>query len=1267
MRTYLLIGQRAVAAVLIVVLFGACSDDPGFFPFDPDAVVLQDGGDAVAPDGGEADALDTDSEDPDGVDSDADDTVEPDVVDPDTVDPDAGDTTVDPDAGDTTVDPDAADGGDVTDPCASGDLCAAIGVSCEGEQLVTCVPDADACLRPFRTDCLATPFGFCETTGAVAMCSVADPCVDLELCAAEARSCDDETLVVCAPNENGCLLEERTDCDTEERGFCDDSGDVLCDVAPDPCAELELCETAGVICEDDVRVSCTMNAFGCMVVDRINCGAAGNVCEAGSCESACGDGALGVDEDCDDANRANSDGCSIMCDIELGWRCDDSGPSVCEETACGDSILDPGEFCDDGDARSGDGCSAFCAVEAGYTCVGAPSACTLDPFCGDGTIDAGEFCDDGNRVGMDGCGSTCRVESGFTCTGEPSRCTRDSFCGDGNIDLFEDCDDMDRANGDGCSSVCLVEPGYTCTDEPSICMIPPSSCGNNSVEPALFEACDDGNRVSGDGCSADCGFELPTARSTFVEWDIEFADTTPTYRRQTSNCLTPTTDEPVYPYVGRLVTNTTSTTLSYSFAAQFEEDGYLLLYAPELDVDASIESCLIGDDDFAFGTATATGGSFIRAYTLAPGQSVVVMASTFASTPRLPFEGSVSVAIAGCGDGVRDSIAAEGCDDINTASGDGCSQLCQPESGFDCDTRSPTTCVDRSCGDGVTQEEDGEECDDGDTAINDGCDSACVIEDGWICERLSEPSECRFVACGDGAIDYEGGERCDDGLSESGDGCSSLCVVEPGYRCEGTPSACADRSNVCGDEVLALGEGCDGNALSPPEACAADCVVSLPATGTSLSLEGSVDGDDGVLRLPNFDCSAQTTDHFYDAYWFRNDTGARLEIDVSAFFDEELDASLRVFSGDLDPTAPAATCVAGDDDFPFFAPALPVVSDRIVSPGSVVVIVVSSPNELEAPSTYRLQVRSAACGDGELNVDELCDDGDVVSDDGCSATCQTEDGFVCTGEPSRCDGGICGDGFFENGEECDDSNVVTGDGCSAACEVEDGFLCDGAFPTLCERGACGDGIQSALAGETCDDGNLVISDGCSDGCELEAGGACNRATPQSCVLPVCGDDVSEAWETCDVADGILCQGCATPLGLFDTSFEFSGSIDDTDLVFSRPSASSGACTSSTTREVSYFDGWSYVNASASPVNVTISAQWDDGDGYLLLFNQDFDPQASFATCVWGDDDASIDGGTSTGGSQLEYELAAGESVVIVATTFNDDDPIGGYTITVDIE
>ncbi|MFT4706075.1 MAG: hypothetical protein ACI81R_003793, partial [Bradymonadia bacterium] len=66
MRTYLLIGQRAVAAVLIVVLFGACSDDPGFFPFDPDAVVLQDGGDAVAPDGGEADALDTDSEDPDG-------------------------------------------------------------------------------------------------------------------------------------------------------------------------------------------------------------------------------------------------------------------------------------------------------------------------------------------------------------------------------------------------------------------------------------------------------------------------------------------------------------------------------------------------------------------------------------------------------------------------------------------------------------------------------------------------------------------------------------------------------------------------------------------------------------------------------------------------------------------------------------------------------------------------------------------------------------------------------------------------------------------------------------------------------------------------------------------------------------------------------------------------------------------------------------------------------------------------------------------------
>ncbi|XP_047561665.1 pappalysin-2 [Lutra lutra] len=44
------------------------------------------------------------------------------------------------------------------------------------------------------------------------------------------------------------------------------------------------------------------------------------------------------------------------------------------------------------------------------------------------------------------------------------------------------------------------------------------------------------------------------------------------------------------------------------------------------------------------------------------------------------------------------------------------------------------------------------------------------------------------------------------------------------------------------------------------------------------------------------------------------------------------------------------------------------------------------------------------CGDGKVagSLGEECDDGDLLSGDGCSRTCQLEEGFHCTGEPSLC-------------------------------------------------------------------------------------------------------------------------------------------------------------------------------------------------------------------------------------------------------------------------
>ena len=71
-----------------------------------------------------------------------------------------------------------------------------------------------------------------------------------------------------------------------------------------------------------------------------------------------------------------------------------------------------GEECDDANRVDGDGCSLVCSIEDSHTCVGTPSVCT--PRCGNGELDTfgthQEVCDDGNDVSGDGC-SSCVIDS----------------------------------------------------------------------------------------------------------------------------------------------------------------------------------------------------------------------------------------------------------------------------------------------------------------------------------------------------------------------------------------------------------------------------------------------------------------------------------------------------------------------------------------------------------------------------------------------------------------------------------------------------------------------------------------------------------------------------------------------------------------------------------------------------------------------------------------------------------------------------------------
>ncbi len=66
-------------------------------------------------------------------------------------------------------------------------------------------------------------------------------------------------------------------------------------------------------------------------------------------------------------------------------------------------------------------------------------------------------------------------------------------------------------------------------------------------------------------------------------------------------------------------------------------------------------------------------------------------------------------------------------------------------------------------------------------------------------------------------------------------------------------------------------------------------------------------------------------------------------------------------------------------------------------------------------------VTARSCGNGRLDPDEFCDDGNRTDGDGCDSNCTPT---------------ACGNGIVTAGEECDDGNLNAGDKCSPNCRRE---------------------------------------------------------------------------------------------------------------------------------------------------------------------------------------------------------------------------------------
>ncbi len=182
------------------------------------------------------------------------------------------------------------------------------------------------------------------------------------------------------------------------------------------------------------------------------------------------------------------------------------------------------------------------------------------------------------------------------------------------------------------------------------------------------------------------------------------------------------------------------------------------------------------------------------------------------------------------------------------------------------------------------------------------------------------------------------------------------------------------------------------------------------------------------------------------------------------------------------------------------------------------------------------------CGDGQLDANEECDDGNTDNQDGCTSACTLA---------------LCGDGAVWQGHEaCDDGNRVDDDGCSNDCRQGDGGSCQSNDDCVntCVAEQC---VPMPALNGSCDD-----DDDCS---QTEAPGC--AAGQCSCEQANCGSscvDLTVSTEHCGACDHsclgggclngeceaiVLATGQSNPrriavnqAGIFWTNFELAGQV-----------------------------------------------------------------------------------------------------------------------------
>ncbi|MBE7448133.1 MAG: DUF4215 domain-containing protein [Kofleriaceae bacterium] len=196
-------------------------------------------------------------------------------------------------------------------------------------------------------------------------------------------------------------------------------------------------------------------------------------------------------------------------------------------------------------------------------------------------------------------------------------------------------------------------------------------------------------------------------------------------------------------------------------------------------------------------------------------------------------------------------------------------------------------------------------------------------------------------------------------------------------------------------------------------------------------------------------------------------------------------------------------------------------------------------------ATCNFDCTEVICGDDHTNAaaGEVCDDGNNDDADGCKGDCSSDE---------SCGNGIVDDHLPNNPTNNPTlclSATATGTNCAEVCDRGDNISGDGCSANCLSNETCRNGIRDPLGSpgnppEACDDGNLIDDDGCRNDCQGGAGcgnglldplteqcddNGQNTATCDSdCTVPICGDNLVNmaAGEACDPgAVGVSSAGC----------------------------------------------------------------------------------------------------------------------------------------------